>query len=154
MGIDALLDNAGSDFSSNFRDPAPAPSGLGSSLTALAANPITGLVTGSLGLISSGVMGWLKYRQDQRDRKEAKKWYEDEVKRSAYEFDVRMKQQEEQTGLSRKTLMANLRQQQVENDRYVEETNQTRKDDWYQQFIAQINKPETSNKLLQIYGRK
>ena len=146
--------NTSNAFAVALPTPAASGGGLGSAITAFAENPVTGLAVGGVSLVMSGINAVLNHRQVERDRKEKQKRYERQLAIDQRDYELRLAQWQEATKLSRAQLQANLKQQGVENSRYIEATNEERKNQWYDKFTKKLNQPVMANKLLQIYGGK
>jgi phosphoribosylformimino-5-aminoimidazole carboxamide ribonucleotide (ProFAR) isomerase len=146
--------NTSNDFSVDLPDQSSSGSGFGSVITALASNPITGLAVGGVSLVLSGINAVLNHRQAERDRKEKQRRYEQQLAIDQRDYELNLAKWQEQTKLSRAQLQAQLKQQGVENSRYIEATNEERKNQWYDKFTKKLNEPVMANKLLQIYGGK
>ena len=144
--MSGMLDNN----SSYMTDAASsvAKQGLGSRIMKGLSGFMAGPIPGVLGILGSGLKGWLNSRAQKRKEKA----YQEQLKEDRMRWQKSHELQQKRFGLDSKALSAKLKQQQVDNDNYFEERNYERGTASADSFNELLSGQGAQNELMKIWG--
>ena len=115
--------------------------------------PPGALVGGVLGLIGSGLTGWLQAKQAEEDRKAAQRRYDTELAESTRRWEADQAWTQKRYKLDRATYLNNLKTSNENMDNYYNERNYSRQQDWNGQLQGILKSDGLRNKYLETWGK-
>ena len=127
--------------------------GFLSTLGGIIGGPAGVLGGGILGLVGQGITGWLNYKQQEENREDAEKRYQEEMVESTRRWEAGMEMRREQLGLNKAQFYQTVKNNKEQMKNYYDERNNTRYNQLYSNLMGIVNTSGLRNKYLETWGR-